>query len=180
MAEFSAEAQTRKVLVAYFSVSGNTGKVAWEIQRQTGGDIFRIETVTPYPNDSEAVIWQRQEEQKTDYRLKIATKADNIKNYNTIILGSPVWWYGFAPPIKIFLDQYDLSDKKEAVFTTYGGGSGERDETVTDFSKPATLLESFAIQEDKIRNAEDTINEWLKKIGLISLQKQHSSLYKNV
>lgn len=79
-----------KILIAYFSYTGNTEKLANKIHSKVGGDIIKIETVTPYSNDYDEVVDQVQKDQQNNYKPEIKTKIENIEDYDIIILGSPV------------------------------------------------------------------------------------------
>jgi Multimeric flavodoxin WrbA len=62
-------------------------------------------------------VEQGKREQEKDYRPKIKTKVDNIKSYDTILIGSPIWWYEIAPPVKTFLQENDLSGKNVVLYS---------------------------------------------------------------
>ena len=70
---------TKKILVAYFSRSGNTREIANQIHKSVGGDIFEIQVVKPYPNDYDAVVTQAKKEQDSGYKPALKTKIENIK-----------------------------------------------------------------------------------------------------
>ncbi|EOS37931.1 hypothetical protein C808_03194 [Lachnospiraceae bacterium M18-1] len=76
------------VLVAYFSYSGNTEQVANEIHTLVGGDIIKIEPVTPYPDDLDTVVDQGQQEQNEEYHPPVSTTIDNWDDYDTVLIGS--------------------------------------------------------------------------------------------
>ena len=84
----------KKVLVAYYSHSGNTKAVAEKIQRLTGGDIFEITPKTPYPKEYNIVVEQASKEKARDFFPELADNG-NVKDYDIIFIGTPVWWYTF-------------------------------------------------------------------------------------
>lgn len=116
-----------KTLVAYFSCSGETKKVAIGISKLVNGDICEIEPEIPYT--SKDLDWQDKKSRSTiemedkDSRPKIKNKLDNMDEYSTIYLGFPIWWYVAPRIINTFLESYDLSNKKIVLFCTSGGSS---------------------------------------------------------
>ncbi len=116
-----------KTLVAYFSCSGETKKVAIGISKLVNGDIYEIEPEIPYT--SKDLDWQDKKSRSTiemedkDSRPKIKNKLDNMDEYSTIYLGFPIWWYVAPRIINTFLENYDLSNKKIVLFCTSGGSS---------------------------------------------------------
>ncbi len=111
-----------KTLVAYFSATGNTRAVANRIAELTGADIYEIEPTRPYaanPYDDSQLI---QNEAYNDLRPSVANlpSAENIAHYDTIYVGSPLWWHQPAMVVCTFLDAYDLSGKVVVPFMTYG------------------------------------------------------------
>lgn len=77
------------------------------IQKKTGADILRIETVVPYDNDYNKVVDQGQSEVNRGYCPEIKPSNIDPGQYDTIILGTPVWWYTFAPAMHTFLKTQD-------------------------------------------------------------------------
>ena len=104
-----------KKLVAYFSASGVTAKVAETLAEAIGADIFEIEPKVPY---TEADLnWMDKKARSTiemndpASRPEIAVKRDNMKDYDTIFVGFPIWWYVAPTIINTFLESYDLTGK---------------------------------------------------------------------
>lgn len=114
-------ASDSKSLVAYFSAQGHTKAVAERIAELTGADIYRIEAAEPYsPNpydDSDRV----KNEAYNDLRPDVANlpAAVAIAEYDTIYVGSPLWWHQPAMVVCTFLEAYDLTDKVIVPFITY-------------------------------------------------------------
>ena len=107
---------TGKVLVLYFSQSGNTEKVANFIHDEVGGDLIKLEVAKAYPSDYNELVNYAQEEQTNNSRPELKTKISNIDEYDTIFLGYPNWWADMPMPLYTFLDEYDLSGKTIAPF----------------------------------------------------------------
>ena len=158
--------ETGKVLVLYFSQSGNTEAVANFIHNAVGGDIVKLETETPYPSDYDELVDYAQEEQRENARPALSTKIDNIDEYDTIFLGYPNWWGDMPMPIYTFLDEYDLSGKTIAPFITHGGsGLSGTTENIKEEEPNATVTEGLAVNGSNSRNSQSTVNNWLAEIG---------------
>lgn len=133
-------------LVAYFSASGVTAKLAETLAEAVGADIFEIAPEVPYtPAD---LNWQDKnarstiEMQDPTSRPSIARKRDNMADYDTIFVGFPVWWYVAPTIINTFLESYDLTGKTIIPFATSGGsGMGKTNEKLLPSCPGAKLLE---------------------------------------
>ncbi len=90
-------------LILYYSLGGNTRKIAEMIYKKIGGDMAEIQTIQPYRGSYEDIVNQGQNEVNSGYMPEIKTLSIDIFNYDTIIVGSPVWWYTFAPAMHTFL-----------------------------------------------------------------------------
>ena len=94
VANAAAGDKGKRVLVVYYSYSkdGNTRKVARRIHELAGGDIVEIKPVKPYQGAYDEVVRQAQEENAVDYRAPISTKVSDIRSYDVVFVGTPVWW----------------------------------------------------------------------------------------
>lgn len=156
-----------KTLVVYFSYSGNTKQVAENIQRKLGADIFEIKTVKEYSSDYDTVVDDAQEEQNDNARPELSTTLDHIEQYDTVIIGYPIWWGDMPMAVYTFLDNYDLSGKTIAPFCTHGGsGLSGTDENIQDEEKEATVLEGLAISDSSIDSSDGEVESWLQECGI--------------
>ena len=112
--------ENRKILVAYFSATGNTQRLAQQIISATGADAFRIEAAEPYASNPYDDSDKIQNESYNDLRPAVAVLHDNIEDYDVIFVGSPIWWHNPAMVVCTFLESYDLKDKIIVPFFTYG------------------------------------------------------------
>lgn len=112
----------RKILIAYYSYSGNTAEVAKAIQAKTGGDLFEIKSDHAYPAEYRPMTEQAKKEIADGFRPKLTTKVGNIAQYDIVFLGSPNWWGTITPQVSSFLESYDLNGKTVVPFITHGGG----------------------------------------------------------
>ena len=135
-----------KKLVAYFSASGVTAKVAQMLAEAIGADIFEIAPKVPY---TEADLnWMDEKARSTiemknpSSRPEIESKRDNMSEYDTIFVGFPIWWYVAPTIINTFLESYDLAGKTIIPFATSGtSGMGKTNEKLAPSCKGAKLLE---------------------------------------
>lgn len=153
-------------LILYYSYGGNTKRIAEMIQKRIGGDLAEIETIRPYSGDYNSVVTQGQQEVKRGYMPEIKPLDVNVQAYDRIILGSPVWWYTFAPAMKTFLHTYDLSGKTVFPFATNGGWIGH---TFRDFEKAckgADVRKGLNVKFDEatLRTPEREIEAWISSV----------------
>ncbi|MCX4371043.1 MAG: flavodoxin [Dysosmobacter sp.] len=135
-----------KKLVAYFSASGTTAKVAESLAEAIGADIFEIAPEVPYtPADLDWMDKKSRstiEMQNPTSRPAIAAKRDHMADYDTIFLGFPIWWYVAPTIINTFLESHDLTGKTIVPFATSGGsGMGKTNEKLLPSCPGAKLLE---------------------------------------
>ena len=156
----------KKILIAYYSYSGNTKSVAERIQKQTGGDLFEIQTVNAYPADYNAVVQQAKQEKEKDYRPALKSKAENINEYDIVFLGTPIWWYTMAPAVKSFIAENNLAGKTVVPFCTHGGGGVSS--AFSDIAKLAPnskVLKGLVVYENGSSSTDKEISEWLKELN---------------
>lgn len=155
-----------KILVAYFSWGGTTQRMAQEIVRQTGADLFRIEPVVPYPTAYTPCTEVAREEKDNNARPAIASEVENWADYDTVFIGCPVWWWTTPMIICTFAESYDFKGKTVVPFCTYA--ATYRDETlarIVELTPDAEHLTGEGLTGGRIN--EQNISSWLKEIGLI-------------
>lgn len=157
---------SEKILVVYYSRSGNTKQIAEYIKEKVGADILKIETVKTYPINYDEMLDYAKKEQSNGERPELKTININIEEYDTIFLGYPIWWGEIATPVYTFLDQYDLSEKKIAPFVTSGssGLSGTPDDIKREEPK-SEVLEAMSITSSTLNNYKSLTDNWLSKLG---------------
>ena len=124
--------QNAKILIAYYSYSGNTKQVAEAIQKEIGGDLFEIKTEDRYPQEYQAMVNQAKREINEGYRPKLTTAVADMAQYDVVFIGSPNWWGTITPQVSSFLESYDLSGKTVVPFITHGGGGQQN--TIADLA----------------------------------------------
>ena len=164
------ETEPGKILIAYYSWSGNTRFAAEQIQKLTGGTLFAIKPAKAYPSDYSACVEQAKKECRDEFKPELATKVEDFSKYDVIFVGTPNWWSTMAPPVRSFLAGYDFSGRTVIPFVTHGGGgmaNCERDMRKT--CPGATFGKGGAFSGSSIRNAADALNKWVDEV--VSLRK---------
>ncbi|MCX4257193.1 MAG: NAD(P)H-dependent oxidoreductase [Oscillospiraceae bacterium] len=158
--------ESSDILIVYFSETGNTEILAELIHEQVGGDMFRIEPVTPYPQGEELFDYTKAE-QDNDERPEISGSVENMEQYDTVFIGYPIWWYEVPQIIKTFLDDYDLSGKKVIPFNTHEGSrDGGTYDYIAEQEPDAEVLEGLPIRGgDMQKDQSETVQNWLKELG---------------
>ena len=157
------------VLVSYFSASGVTKSAAQNLAKVLKADIYEIKPKIPYTNAD--LNWMDKNARSTiemkdkSSRPEITDKNANIKDYDTIFLGFPIWWYVAPTIINTFLEAYDFSGKKVIIFATSGGsGFGN---TVKELTP--SVDKSCEIIEGKILNYNpslEKLTEWIDSLDI--------------
>lgn len=137
------------------------------IHDKIGGNIAEIETVTPYTGDYNAVVDQGKREIGQGYMPDIKPFDINLADYDTVILGTPVWWYTFSPAIKTFLSENDLSGKIIYPFITNGGWIGHTVKDIAVACRGATVMRAIDIKFNgaNLLTSASEIETWIDKIG---------------
>ena len=157
----------KKILVAYFSHSGNTREIAKQIQGITGGDLFEIVSTEPYPKDYNATVERARKELEADHRPQLKAKLENAKTYGTIFLGYPDWWSTFPTPVGTFLREHDLSGKTIAPFCTHeGSGLGRSVSDVAKLCPNSKVMPGLAVRGGSVKRAGDEVAKWVEKLEL--------------
>lgn len=165
VADGSAYFGGRKVLIAYFSWGGTTQRMAQKIHDITGGDLFRIEPVVPYPEEYTPCTVVAREEKDNNARPAIKDRVAGWDDYDVVFIGCPVWWWTTPMIIHTFCESYDFAGKTVVPFCTYA--ATYRDETLADIvhSTPDAAhltgegLTSGQISQQRIQTWVDLINE---------------------
>ncbi len=158
-----------KTLVAYFSWSGNTQEMASYIAEQTGGDLFRIETVQEYPGSHDPLLEFAYNERAEGARPELAAQMENLDSYDIIFLGYPNWNADLPMPLYTLLEQTDLSGKTIVPFTTHGGSGFSRTiQTIQELQPNATVVsDGLSISRNSVAQAESDVASWVSGLGLI-------------
>ena len=156
-----------KKLVAYFSASGVTGKVAKDLAETAGADLYEIKPAEPY--SKEDLNWNNRESRSSlemnskVSRPPLADKDAGIEKYDVIFLGFPIWWYTAPRIINTFLESYDFSGKQIILFATSGGsGFGKtKDDLKASISNQATLIEGGLLNG---KQTKESLKSWVERL----------------
>ncbi len=156
-----------KTLVAYFSASGTTARVAKELAQAAGVDLYEIRPSVPYTKADLNCMDKKSrssiEMNNKSSRPELADTDANIAAYDTILLGFPIWWYVAPTIINSFLESYDFSGKKIVLFATSGGsGFGK----AVAGLRPSVAADT-TIVEGKLLNEAQTaasLKSWVSSI----------------
>ena len=162
MAEQKKSGSNSKMLIAYFSWSGNTQGIAEEIRKQTGADIFEIEPEKPYSESYNTVLREAQRDQRRQARPKIKNHVRNFEQYDVIFLGYPNWWASIPMPIASFLEEYDFSGKKIIPFCSHGGGRfGQTLTAIAKLAPDASIMKGLSVHYSGGSQLINDIRNWL-------------------
>jgi flavodoxin len=175
-----------KSMIAYFSRAGsnyvgggvknlqigNTEVAARMIQKLSGGDSFKIDTVEAYPAGYEETTRVAQAERSQNARPELSGRVDNMDDYNLIFLGYPNWWGTMPMAVFAFLEAYDFSGKTILPFCTHeGSGMGHSEGDIKRLCPAAKVAKGLAIQGGSVREAQSAISEWLRASGVEGVKR---------
>lgn len=155
-------------LVAYFSASGVTAKVADTLSEAIGADLYAIEPAVPYTKAD--LDWMDKQSRSTiemndlTSRPAIADKRDNMAEYDTIFVGFPIWWYVAPTIINTFLESYDMTGKTIIPFATSGGSDmGKTNERLLPSCTGAKLLDGNVFKSNTSRKE---LVDWAESLDI--------------
>lgn len=152
---------------------GTTEYIANMIVKEVGGDLHRIETVTPYTTDFDELRDVNHDEMNRDYLPELKESNMDISGYDTVFVGYPVWATNVPQAVLSFLNDYDLSGKTVIPFCTHDGyGAGSSYQTIAEASHAAVCLKGIAIEAKDVPGAQGTVVNWLTDIGISGSKEQ--------
>ena len=160
-----------KKLVAYFSASGTTARVAKNLAAAAGADLYEIKPAVPYSRAD--LNWMDKQSRSSvemrdkSSRPELADTNANIADYDTVFIGFPVWWGDKPMPVYTFIESYNFKGKDIIPFCTHEGsgfcGTQGMEKTGAKILNGLALYGHIA-QNDKIK-ADRQVSEWLKELG---------------
>ena len=167
----------KKVLVVYFSHTGNTRTIAAYIHDAVKSDLMEIRTADAYPDAYDTLLAQVREEVATGYCPPLTTHIENLASYDVVFIGYPIWVETVAPPIRTFLTTNDLSGKTVVPFCASGTSSAEASyRLVRSLCPQSTVLEGIAIEASEVPSAESQVQDWLGRIGIERTEPQGAAV----
>ncbi len=157
-----------KVLVAYFSASGVTARLAKKIAEVTNGDLYEIKPKVPYT--SADLDWMDKNSRSSiemndkSSRPEIIDDLENVSNYDTVFIGFPIWWYIAPTIVNTFLEKYDFSGKKIITFATSGGSDMGKSLDNLKSSCPNAIFVNGRVFRANIN--KDELAKWIAGLNL--------------
>ena len=160
----------KKVLVAYFSWSGNTKVSADHIAQKLNADQFEIVREVDYPTDYDECANEAKAEKDADIHPAIKGKVENMAQYDVVFVCVPVWWYTAPMPVFTFLEQYDLKGKTVIPFCTAYTAEYETLKDIVKVTPNSDHRDGICIITKEMNGVgmdkkNGQIDTWLKEIG---------------
>lgn len=157
-----------KTLVAYFSASGVTARLANILKAAVDGDLYEIKPATPYTGAD--LNWNNNKSRSSvemndkTSRPAIAEPVADMSQYDTVFVGFPIWWYEAPRIVQTFLESYDLSGKTVVPFATSGGsGIGKTSDILQKSCPAAKMLPGKRLSSNA---SVSELSAWVKSLGL--------------
>lgn len=182
----SENSDGQKILVAYFSwadnteqdnidavtsasvtVPGNVAQLASYIAEETGGELFSIQVVEPYPADWDECLSRANQEKADGTRPELVQNVEDMEEYDVVFLGYPNWWYSCPMALLSFIESNDFSGKQIYLFCSHGtGGLARSVQDITAVLPDGNISENvFDAYEEESADSREAVREWLKEIG---------------
>lgn len=159
-----------RILIVYYSLTGTTERVAELLQQKTGGDIHRLETETPYPEDYDEVTNEVTSERESGSIRALKGQLPDISAYDLVFIGGPVWGGEPANPLQKYLSETDFDGVRVAGFWTSGGNSGDYANRFSEQVKNADVrdgLDLTGAADMSEGDLDEQVNTWLKALGVL-------------
>lgn len=146
---------------------GSIQYVATVIGESTGGDMVRIQTAQPYPNNYADLAEQANRERQNNIYPELGTHIEEFENYDVIFVGYPIWWYQMPMAMYSFFDKYNFDGKTIIPFSTHGGSGWSG--TLSDIAQlepEATMVNGYSISRNNTETSRSGILSWLREIGI--------------
>lgn len=161
---------SKKILVAYFSWSGNTKNAAQYIAEKLKADTFEIVREKPYPTEYQPCTEEAKAEKEANARPKIKGSVKNMDQYDVVFVGVPVWWYTAPMPVFTFLEQYNFNGKTVIPFCTCYTAEYNTLKDIVKATPKANHSDGLTIVTHEMGGSgmsqkHSEIDKWLKSIG---------------
>ena len=160
-----------KILVVYFSWSGNLDKMAHWVADETGGDLVRVTAKEAYPESYNDTANRAKKEQDDGVRpaINVDLTAERFAEYDTVFFGFPVWWYDLPMPMWTLLESYDFSGKTVIPFFSHEGSSNGANALprLEELAKGAAVRseDALSIRGGEVAGSESDVRGWVKGLG---------------
>ena len=152
-----------KKLVVYYSLGGNTRRVAAKIASEFRADIIELQTVKDYPDDYDVLLSLGQREVQSGYIPELKPMDIDYESYDGIFIGTPVWWGSYAPAMRTSLSSKFWGGKHVYPFVTHDGKIGRTSSELKRVFKKAILEPQLNVKFDGKTQVtpEETVDEWI-------------------
>jgi len=157
------QSKKRKTLIAYFSWSGTTRRVAEKLKKRLGADLLEITVDREYSKTYALCVLQAKKDALLGKTIKLTSKTPKTGVYDVLLLGFPVWWFGEPVAVDKFLEAFDTSG-----MTVYPFATSKSSKVDVALKKLAGLCRNAELGVACTANSEAAIDDWLKKTGLES------------
>lgn len=161
-------AESGKILIAYYSYSGNTKHAAEVIQKTTGGTLFEIVPVKAYSANYNECVAQAKKEIRAGFKPELKANVPDFAKYDVIFVGTPNWWSTMAPPVLTFLTSNNFEGKTIIPFVTHGGGGMAGCERDMHKALPGVkFARGGAFSGGSIRSSDGAVRDWVNSVAEI-------------
>ena len=160
-----------KILVAYFSWSGNTQQLANWVAEKSDGELFRIVPEEAYASDFDGCADRAQTELRNGTRPPLSSHIEEeiMAEYDVIFVGFPIWGYDLPMPVWTFLEEYDLSGKTIIPFFSHNGSSSGASSisTIKRLCPDSTVVDDYlSVRGSSVSSAESQVTSWINDLGI--------------
>ena len=170
------------MLIVYYSWSnGNTEGIATQLQQAVGGELEKLQMVTPYSGSYDDVVAQGQQEVNRGFQPRLVPMSVNVEDYDIVAIGTPTWWYTMAPPVLTFLKSVNWKGKTVVPFMTHGGWPGHVIEDIKKACAGANFGPAMEIRFDSTGGAElvtaqTDIETWIQEVKKSEIRRNHDDI----
>lgn len=152
-------------IIVYFTWSGTVKNMAQIIAGYADADMLEIEPEIPYSRDYQIVVEQVKNEVEQGKEVPSKNVNNDLSDYDTVYIGTPIWWGTLAPPLEHFLKTIDWSGKKVLPFCSHGGGGKTNSERrIREICKGAAFGEMFVAQNGGGSTINVDLRQWIDKV----------------
>ena len=168
-----ASSEKHRILIAYFSHTGNTRAVARQIHSLVGGDLLELQTTQSYPTDHDDTVRQAEQECEDGFRPQLSTRfSENMNEYDVIFVGYPVWVYTMPMALYSFFERFPFPGKTIVPFSTHmGSGLADGPEQIARLCPQAGVLDGIAIRGNLVAESQESVEHWLRQSGVTDLSR---------
>ena len=169
LAADAGSGKNARILIVYYSHSGNTKGIAERLQKKLGGVLHSVEPVEEYPAEYQAVLEKSRPQVEAGFKPELKGELPDMGDFDLLLVGGPVWFGTLAPPLSSFMAQAKLEGKTIAPFCTFGGGIRNYFARFKEACpKDAMVLEGFGLGRADLAKDEaeldKLVGEWAAKL----------------